>query len=569
MAELVGLAALLFGAGAVLRGDSAPSTAAYTNTDAVARNNVRTITRALPGAPEMSRIVNPGDVASNPDQGAQRMFAPDTFGEVSFKDFIKGAGGENSAPDLPPAAQLEKMLPGQQPFFRGEKTQGNNPRIAQYKTELFTGVTEAWESKTGVYRNKVEGKPRFSPTDTAARVTFGGSAGNPQQDTEKIKESFVVSGTMDKALPFTQIRVGPGLGTGNGVAASGGFHDFTRILPGNVGDYKKNTGLPGGIAPGRGPIDASQSRGFAFEKKMPPKFYEESRRPQVASGDPHAGLTGPMGSAYQPQTDFITRDNVHPGDLRCPEPCGYGYASLNATSAVVRGGAAAVGADNYGDPSDRSLNNRTLTPGGGQGTQPGPAGGGIPGAAFGVEQFTVEDGRFEKLHREGAKTFSDFSNYGSSGAAAVPMGRSAIQVHAPETTLRDITTVRPYTVGPVTPGDRGGAHAAPTVQKTNRQLLRHAKRGDQVTGYTPGAMMTRPDNLVFGQTGIKRKEIGGRIQGTALIQGGGRQAGYNEAQRGDDSRGGKKNGPINPRLWNDLASGQLKTNQFAHTLAQL
>jgi hypothetical protein len=276
-----------------------------------------------------------------------------------------------------------------------------------------------------------------------------------------------------------------------------------------------------------------------------------------------------MESAYQPQTDFITRDNVHPGDLRCPEPCGYGYASLNATCAMVRGGAASSGVDSFGDPSDRSLNNRTLTPSGGQGSEAGPAWGGMPGAALGVEQFAVEDGRFEKLHREGAKTFSDFTNYGSSGAAAVPMGRSAVQVHAPETTLRDITTVRPYTVGPVTPGDRGGAHAAPTVQRTNKQLLKHAKRGDQVTGYTPGAMMTRPDKLTYGQVGIKRKEVGGRMQGTALIQGSGRAAGYNEAQRGDDSRYGRKEGPYNARLWNSLASSQLQTNQFAHTLAQL
>ena len=568
MAEIVGLAALLFGAGAVLKGDSAPSTAAYTNSEAVARDNVRTITRALPGAPEMSRVVNPGDVQNNPDQGAQRMFPADSFGEVSFKDFIKGAGGENSAPDLPPAAQLEKLPPNVQPFFRGEKSQGSNPRIAQYKAELFSGVTEAWESKTGVYKNKVEGNPRFSPTDTAARVTFSGSAGNPQQDTEKIKESFVVSGTMDKALPFTQIRVGPGLGVGDGVAASGGFHEFTRVMPGNTGIYKKNQ-LPGGVAPGRGPIDAGESRAFAFEKKMPPKFYEESRRPQVASGDPHAGLAAPMGGEWQTKTDFISRDNVHPGDLRCPEPCGYGYASLNATCAMTRGGAAAVGADGFGDPSDRSTNNRTLTPSGGQGSEAGPAWGGMPGAALGVEQFTVEDGRFEKLHREGAKTFSDYTNYGSSGVVAVPMGRSAVQVHAPETTLRDITTVRPYTVGPVTPGDQGGAHVAPTVQRTNRQLLKHAKRGDQVTGYTPGAMMTRPDNLTYGQVGVKRKEIGGRIQGTALIQGGGRQPGANEAQRGDDSRYGRKNGPINSRLWNSLASSQLKTNAWNHTLADL
>ena len=568
MAEIVGLAALLFGAGAVLRSDTAPSTANYTSSDAVARNNVQTITRALPGAPEMSRVVDPGDVQNNPDQGAQRMFPADSFGEVSFKDFIKGAGGENSAPDLPQAVQLEKLPPNVQPFFRGEKTQGNNPRIAQMKTELFSGVTEAWESKTGVYKNKAEGKSRFSPTDTAARVTFGGSAGNPQQDTEKIKESFVISGTMDKTLPFTQVRVGPGLGAGDGVAASGGFHDFTRVMPGNTGDYKKNQ-LPGGIVPGRGQIDASESRAFAYAKKLPPKFWTAERRPTAASGDPHAGLAGPMESAYQPQTDFITRDNVHPGDLRCPEPCGYGYASLNATCATTRGGAAGVGADGYGDPGDRSTNNRTLTPGGGQGTQPGPAWGGIPGAAIGVERFTVEDGRFEKLHREGAKTFSDYTNYGSSGASAVPMGRSLIQVHAPETTLRDITTVRPYTVGPVTPGDRGGAHAAPTVQRTNRQLLKHAKRGDQVTGYVPGPSMTRPDNLTYGQVGVKRKEIGGRIQGTALIQGGGRQPGVNEAQRGDDSRYGRKSGPINPRVWNDLAATQLKTNNWNHTLAAL
>ena len=573
MAEvIIGLAALLFGAGAVMRAsdDTTPaSTSAYTNSDAIAKERIRTITNAAPGAPGMSRVVNPGDVLANPDAGAQRMFPADSFGEVSFNDFIKGAGGENSAPDLPPASQLEKFPPEKQPFFRGEKTQGNNPRIAQYKTELFTGVNELGGSKTGTYKNKVEGNPRFSPTDSAARVTFGGSSGNPQQDTEKMKEHFVVSGKLDKVRPFTQIRVGPGLGVGDGVAAEGGFHPYTRVMPGNIGEYKKNN-LPGQVITGRGPIDASQSRAFAFDKKMPKKFWEEARRPSMASGDPTMGVGGPMGRPAEPKsTDFITRDQVNPGDLGCPGTCGYGGAPLNATNAVVAGGAAAVGLDGFGDSSARYTNNRTLTPSGGQGSAPGAAWGGLPGAGFGVESFAMDDGRFEKLHRDGTKSFSDYSNYGASGSAAVPMGSASFQTPAPQTTLRDITSVRPYTVGAVSPSEWGGSRVAQTVQSTNRMLLKHAKRGDQVTGYTSIAQMTRPDNLVYGEVGIKGKEIGGRLQGTASDQIGGGQAGVNTAQRGGDTRFGKKNGPVNPYLWNNLAAEQLATNEFAHSLARV
>lgn len=46
------------------------------------------------------------------------------------------------------------------------------------------------------------------------------------------------SNTANNTLPFEQIRVGPGLGVGNDVAATGGFHSDYRILPKNLLENK-------------------------------------------------------------------------------------------------------------------------------------------------------------------------------------------------------------------------------------------------------------------------------------------------------------------------------------------
>jgi hypothetical protein len=500
------------------------------------------------------------------------MFGPREFGELSFKEFVMGGGGELSAPDPKP----EQAGWRTQPYFRSEKTQGFNPRTAQFKTELFTGTTNMAYSRTGTYKHHTESVERFQPGESAARVNYYGKAGQPVVDAEEQRKKYRASARMNNALPFEQIRVGPGLGVGANVAAEGGLHPYLRVVPHAVGDYKKNS-LPGRIAPGRTLVDSGEAHFFEAIKKLPPRYYSQEQHPTMATGDPTEGTRGPMERPAEPRYPFITRDQVHPGDLRCPrlpdpsqmKPCGYGDASLNRTLAGIRGGSAAVGVDSFGDPSARSENNRTADYGGriGAGELFGVVGQTGPG--IGAENFTVEDGRFEKLTRESSKPFSDFvRNQASSSRALGTTVSGAYQYNAPGNTIRDVTGARGFEPGPAAQfAPRGGAVEAPEIQKTFLQLDRHAKRGDQVRGYTPPAAMTRADATAYGAVGIKdSREAGGRIQGPAEIQIA--NPGFDEAERGLDTRA-RKTDPSNVRLWNDLAAGQLKMNEWAKTIAEL
>lgn len=555
MAEVLGLAALLFGATAVLsEGESSAAAAPSTNAPP------RRPTPAVPVGAPVADAIRPSDAAASPDAGTPRLFPT----EQSFEQFVRDAQGGAAAATQPPPETLERLPPGRQPFFRSERTQGTNPKTSQFKTELFSGVTEMGDSKTGAWRHKAGGvQPFFPPTDSAARVTSSGSAGNPQQDAEKARERFTVSGTMNKALPFTQVRVGPGLGVQPEVAAEGGFHPFLRVMPNNVGVYKTNP-LPGQVVPGAALVARAESRDFVFDKKMPPKFWQEGRRPPEPTGDPYAGLAAPRARPEAPSRPYCAKtDHVNPGDLRCPEPCGYGYAPMNVTNATVTNGGPSSGVASWGDPSDRALNNRTLTPAG-QGTVAGPASAThAPGMT--IEQFRMDEGRLEKLNRSGSTPFSSFTNF----APAVPTGTNVSQWSAPQATLRGIAGVQPYAVGAAAPQSDtiGGSHVAPEsrvafLQPTN---LGNAKRPGQLRPYTPGAMMTRPDTTTYGITGIKGKEIAGRAQGPPEIQVD--KMGFDEEQRGADTRPGRKTTTRNLRLWNSLAADQLKTNEYAITLA--
>lgn len=138
------------------------------------------------------------------------------------------------------------------PFFTSAKKQNTNDAVKQTKMEAFTGANELGDSMTGTYKNKREVEAFFPPNTSAGRVTSGGTSGNPMytRDDERLESGVV----QNNVMPMEQIRVGPGVGVGPDVAATDGFHPMLRILPKNVGDYKKNN-LPGQVNHGRAPVE--------------------------------------------------------------------------------------------------------------------------------------------------------------------------------------------------------------------------------------------------------------------------------------------------------------------------
>lgn len=92
-----------------------------------------------------------------------------------------------------------------------------------------------------------------------------------------MKDRYEVTNKMHNVLPFEQKRVGPGLNVGVDDEFKGGFHQFFRVMPGNVNGYKKNN-LPQRIVPGRKMI-VSREETPNVEAPKHDRFYEMEDRP--------------------------------------------------------------------------------------------------------------------------------------------------------------------------------------------------------------------------------------------------------------------------------------------------
>jgi len=141
-----------------------------------------------------------------------------------------------------------------QPYFSSERKQHTSSYLKQSRMELFTGALEEGKSATGHYKNKMEQKPLFEPGVTRAQITSGGSAGNPVYEPGGGRDQrYVTTNTFQNMRPTEQIQVGPGLNIGPDVPAAGGFHQFFRVMPKNVNEYRKHN-LKGGVIPGKRPV---------------------------------------------------------------------------------------------------------------------------------------------------------------------------------------------------------------------------------------------------------------------------------------------------------------------------
>ena len=147
---------------------------------------------------------------------------------------------------IPPRTQptMDPALP----YFSSENKQHTSTYYKQSMTDLFTGNVREGISETGYYRSKREADPLFVPSFTGQKVSSGGTSGNPSYDAER--QRYVPSNKFHNVRPTKQTQVGRGLGVGPDVPATGGFHEFFRVMPKNVNEYRKHN-LPGNVNPGK------------------------------------------------------------------------------------------------------------------------------------------------------------------------------------------------------------------------------------------------------------------------------------------------------------------------------
>lgn len=197
--------------------------------------------------------------------------------EQSTQPQLTGVVTPNTRPDAGPL-----------PFFSSAKKQHTNDEIKQRRMETFTGALDLRTSQTGTWSRKQEVPAMFKPEMSATALTSGGrSAGTPFGIDQGAR--YKPSTVQNNVVPTQQLRVGPGVGVGLDVAASGGFHPTLRILPKNVNAYKRHT-LPGGVVPGASHVSARPSQP-ELAQMGPPRFWDQRRRPTAATKAAVSGAT--------------------------------------------------------------------------------------------------------------------------------------------------------------------------------------------------------------------------------------------------------------------------------------
>jgi hypothetical protein len=165
----------------------------------------------------------------------------------------------------------------------------------QTKLSTFTGTSD-------LYLHKRETGPMFSPAETATGWVHGQPLFRPDMD----RYTQSINNIRNDLAPVEPQQVGPGINLDSDIPASGGFHEFTRILPNNVQDYKANqlenrvnagkyhsselpTSYPGvGVSSEMNP---NQERAPGMVKNKPEKFWDQSRYPTMST---KAGFQGDL-----------------------------------------------------------------------------------------------------------------------------------------------------------------------------------------------------------------------------------------------------------------------------------
>lgn len=209
----------------------------------------------------------------------------------------------------PPRSSTGYVVKGNamRPYFRSAKAQHHSEELSDRRMDLFTGSDAAsagWGLRASADDAMSAPPPMFQPTPNVVPKTVHRDEGR-----------VAVSAYHSNAAPMDRVLVGRGINVGPDVPASGGFHEMNRVVPENVGSYKKVT-LPGRVVPGKDRV------GFTPIAPLEPVASSgRKERGTFARGtEPSAGIGAPR---VMPESRTSlregSRDNEAPmGGLRHP-----------------------------------------------------------------------------------------------------------------------------------------------------------------------------------------------------------------------------------------------------------
>jgi len=428
------------------------------------------------------------------------------------------------------------------PYFTSGKSMNTNTDYKQRKMELFTGDVLEGTSVSGTYKHKREADTMFGMTPQG-RVSSSGTVGNAPGDADLAKSRSITARTHNNVLPAEQIRVGPGLGVGPEVAATGGFQQFYRQMPLNINEYKLNT-LPGGVVSGGTTMGGKgEIQQISLINHNPGALvipYDE--RPPLAT--PNGAILGRTEYGKQPR----------------------GYAGLRPFE------------DGYKGPSDsiveaqqaRYLDKTRGRPRTGEGdTTPMINMSGTSGQYSGVGGYATEAPESVTLETQRGLVNKYLMPAGPNGG--VQSSGEARPAFVPEPTLRESYESVYYTGGAGTTVSAAERLDVVELQPPTRNF---AKMGDQSRGYTPGAGPTGGSSNVFepaamGAYGLidKNKYDGFNHMLSTPIE----QTFGSIATEGKADRFGTKSTVENPYSSTsalNIATNQLTENRFNRDIAR-
>lgn len=174
----------------------------------------------------------------------------------------------------------------------GNYTDGADINSGYANSTPYTNILGDYTGIDVNFLHKRETGPRFSPAEQQTGWVYG--TPNFRADVDIYRNSL--SKMKNELAPVESVKVGKGLNLDPSIPASGGFHEFTRILPNNVNDYKVNQ-LPGRVIAGKfnsaglptsypGIGTSADSEAPGITKNRPNSFWDQARYPTMSNKGP-------------------------------------------------------------------------------------------------------------------------------------------------------------------------------------------------------------------------------------------------------------------------------------------
>jgi hypothetical protein len=172
--------------------------------------------------------------------------------------------------------------------------------------EIFTGERQRRDREAMGIPVKKETVNLFTPEEktTGYGYLYGTGGGGPgalltrNKEMENYKQDLKFK-TNEK--PFEKIMVGRGIAIDADVPATGGFQQYTRVLPENVSDYKANQ-LPGRVTGGKWVYSNAPTSHQPVVKNRPNGYYS------LCTRGPATGKSTITAETLRPDTSILLKN---------------------------------------------------------------------------------------------------------------------------------------------------------------------------------------------------------------------------------------------------------------------